>query len=158
MNNESSEIIRMFDEEFEAVGGVAPAYRPADLIDQIDALNTRIYGNFNNGVYKSGFATQQDFYDAEVAKVFDVLDEMEARLSTRRYLTGERITEADWRFMPTLLRFDPVYVGHFKCNLRRIADYPSIQNYMLDLVQTARVMPTVNMDHIKRHYYPSTPR
>jgi glutathionyl-hydroquinone reductase len=155
VNNESSEIIRMFDEEFEAVGGVAPAYRPADLIDQIDALNTRIYGNFNNGVYKSGFATQQDVYDAEVAKVFDVLDEMEARLSKRRYLTGERITEADWRFLPTLLRFDPVYVGHFKCNLRRIADYPSIQNYMLDLVQTARVMPTVNMDHIKRHYYAS---
>ena len=157
VNNESSEIIRMFDEEFETVGGVAPAYRPADVADEIDALNTRIYGDFNNGVYKSGFATQQDVYDAEVAKVFAVLDEMEARLSTQRYLTGDRITEADWRFLPTLLRFDPVYVGHFKCNLRRIADCPNIQNYMLDLVQTARVMPTVNMDHIKRHYYASHP-
>ena len=157
VSNESSEIIRMFDEEFEAVGGMAPAFRPADLIDEIDALNAKIYGNFNNGVYKSGFATQQDVYDAEVAKVFAVLDEMEARLSTQRYLTGDRITEADWRFLPTLLRFDPVYVGHFKCNLRRIADCPNIQNYMLDLVQTARVMPTVNMDHIKRHYYASHP-
>ena len=155
VSNESSEIIRMFDEEFEAVGGMAPAFRPADLIDEIDALNAKIYGNFNNGVYKSGFATQQDVYDEEVIKVFAVLDEMETRLQTRRYLTGERITEADWRFLPTLLRFDPVYVGHFKCNLRRVADYPNIQNYMLDLVQTPGVLATVNLDHIKRHYYGS---
>jgi len=155
VSNESSEIIRMLDEEFEAVGGMAPAFRPADLIDEIDALNAKIYGNFNNGVYKSGFATQQDVYDEEVIKVFAVLDEMETRLQTRRYLTGERITEADWRFLPTLLRFDPVYVGHFKCNLRRVADYPNIQNYMLDLVQTPGVLATVNLDHIKRHYYGS---
>ena len=155
VSNESSEIIRMFDEEFEAVGGMAPAFRPADLIDEIDALNAKIYGNFNNGVYKSGFATQQDVYDEEVIKVFAVLDEMETRLQTRRYLTGERITEADWRFLPTLLRFDPVYVGHFKCNLRRVADYPNIQNYMLDLVQTPGVLATVNLDHTKRHYYGS---
>ena len=155
VSNESSEIIRMFDEEFESVGGVAPAYRPADLVAEIDALNERIYGGFNNGVYKAGFATRQAVYAEEVARVFDVLDEMEERLAERRFLTGERITEADWRFLPTLLRFDPVYVGHFKCNLRRIADYPSIQNYMLDLVQTPGVLETVNMDHIKRHYYGS---
>ena len=154
-SNESAEIIRMFDEEFEAVGGVAPQYRPADLVDAIDAVNETIYHGFNNGVYKSGFATRPEVYEEEVAKVFAVLDEMEARLSRSRYLTGDRITEADWRFLPTLLRFDPVYVGHFKCNLRRIIDYPNIQNYMLDLVQTPGLLETVNMDHIKGHYYVS---
>ena len=110
-SNESSEIIRMFDEEFESVGGVAPQYRPADLVEEIDAVNEIIYHGFNNGVYKSGFATKQEVYEEEVAKVFTVLDEMEDRLAKTRYLTGDRVTEADWRFLPTLLRFDPVYVG-----------------------------------------------
>ena len=154
-SNESSEIIRMFDEEFESVGGVAPQYRPADLVEEIDAVNEIIYHGFNNGVYKSGFATKQEVYEEEVAKVFAVLDEMEGRLAKTRYLTGDRVTEADWRFLPTLLRFDPVYVGHFKCNLRRIVDYPNIQNYMLELVQTPGVLDTVNMAHIKGHYYGS---
>ena len=155
VSNESSEIIRMFDEEFGPVNGLEAQFRPSDLVPEIDRINARIYGNFNNGVYKAGFATAQDVYEEEVTKVFDVLDEMEDWLADRRYLTGDRITEADWRFLPTLLRFDPVYVGHFKCNLRRIVDYPNIQNYMLDLVQTPGVMATVNMDHIKRHYYGS---
>ena len=154
-SNESSEIIRMFDEEFESVGGVAPQYRPADLVEEIDAVNEIIYHGFNNGVYKSGFATKQEVHEEEVAKVFAVLDEMEGRLAQTRYLTGDRVTEADWRFLPTLLRFDPVYVGHFKCNLRRIVDYPNIQNYMLELVQTPGVLDTVNMAHIKGHYYGS---
>lgn len=154
-SNESSEIIRMFDEEFESVGGVAPQYRPADLVEEIDAVNEIIYHGFNNGVYKTGFATKQEVYEEEVAKVFTVLDEMEDRLAKTRYLTGDRVTEADWRFLPTLLRFDPVYVGHFKCNLRRIVDYPNIQNYMLELVQTPGVLDTVNMAHIKGHYYGS---
>ena len=154
-SNESSEIIRMFDEEFESVGGVAPQYRPADLVEEIDAVNEIIYHGFNNGVYKTGFATKQEVYEEEVAKVFAVLDEMEDRLAKTRYLTGDRVTEADWRFLPTLLRFDPVYVGHFKCNLRRIVDYPNIQNYMLELVQTPGVLDTVNMAHIKGHYYGS---
>ena len=155
VNNESSEIIRMFDEEFSAITGQPAAYRPAPLISTIDALNDRIYGGFNNGVYKAGFATRQEVYEEEVAKVFDVLDEMEQRLSETRYLAGDQITEADWRFLPTLLRFDPVYVGHFKCNLRRVKDHPNVYNYMLELVQTPGVMETVNMDHIKRHYYGS---
>ena len=154
-SNESSEIIRMFDEEFESVGGVGPQYRPADLVEEIDAVNEIIYHGFNNGVYKTGFATKQEVYEEEVAKVFAVLDEMEDRLAKTRYLTGDRVTEADWRFLPTLLRFDPVYVGHFKCNLRRIVDYPNIQNYMLELVQTPGVLDTVNMTHIKGHYYGS---
>ena len=155
VSNESSEIIRMFDEAFGAVTGKAKAYRPADLVDEIDALNERIYSGFNNGVYKAGFATSQAAYTEEVSRLFEVLHEMEERLATRRYLTGERVTEADWRFLPTLLRFDPVYVGHFKCNLRRIVDYPNIQNYMLDLVQDHGLLDTFNLDHVKRHYYVS---
>ena len=155
VNNESSEIIRMFDEEFGGLTGQAPAYRPAPLIPTIDALNDRIYGGFNNGVYKAGFATAQDVYEEEVARVFDVLDEMDARLGQARFLAGDQITEADWRFLPTLLRFDPVYVGHFKCNLRRVRDYANVHNYMLDLVQTPGVLETVSLDHIKRHYYGS---
>ncbi|MAH87182.1 MAG: glutathione-dependent reductase [Kiloniella sp.] len=155
VSNESSEIIRMFDEEFSGISGHAPTYRPADLVNEIDALNDRIYTGFNNGVYKAGFATSQAAYSEEFARVFDVLDEMEERLAVRRYLTGDRVTEVDWRFLPTLLRFDPVYVGHFKCNLRRIYDYTNIHNYMLDLVQTHGLADTFNLDHVKRHYYVS---
>lgn len=155
VSNESAEIIRMFDEEFGAVTGLAAAYRPAGLVDEIDSLNDRIYTGFNNGAYKAGFATSQAVYEEEVTRLFEVLDEMEARLATRRYLTGDRVTEADWRFLPTLLRFDPVYVGHFKCNLRRIVDYSNIQNYMLDLVQDHGLIDTFNLGHVKRHYYVS---
>ena len=155
VSNESAEIIRMFDQEFGGLTGRPAAYRPADLVDEIDALNDRIYTGFNNGVYKAGFATSQAVYMEEVTRLFEVLDEMEERLATRRYLTGLRVTEADWRFLPTLLRFDPVYVGHFKCNLRRIVDYPNIQNYLLDLVQQYALIDTFNLDHVKRHYYVS---
>jgi len=155
VSNESAEIIRMFDQEFGGLTGRPAAYRPADLVGEIDALNDRIYTGFNNGVYKAGFATSQAVYMEEVTRLFEVLDEMEERLATRRYLTGHRVTEADWRFLPTLLRFDPVYVGHFKCNLRRIVDYPNIQNYLLDLVQQYALIDTFNLDHVKRHYYVS---
>ena len=155
VSNESAEIIRMFDQEFGGLTGRPAAYRPADLVDEIDALNDRIYTGFNNGVYKAGFATSQAVYMEEVTRLFEVLGEMEERLATRRYLTGHRVTEADWRFLPTLLRFDPVYVGHFKCNLRRIVDYPNIQNYLLDLVQQYALIDTFNLDHVKRHYYVS---
>ena len=155
VSNESAEIIRMFDQEFGGLTDRPAAYRPADLVDEIDALNDRIYTGFNNGVYKAGFATSQAVYMEEVTRLFEVLDEMEERLATRRYLTGHRVTEADWRFLPTLLRFDPVYVGHFKCNLRRIVDYPNIQNYLLDLVQQYALIDTFNLDHVKRHYYVS---
>ena len=155
VSNESAEIIRMFDQEFGGLTGRPAAYRPSDLVDEIDALNDRIYTGFNNGVYKAGFATSQAVYMEEVTRLFEVLNEMEERLATRRYLTGHRVTEADWRFLPTLLRFDPVYVGHFKCNLRRIVDYPNIQNYLLDLVQQYALIDTFNLDHVKRHYYVS---
>ena len=157
VSNESSEIIRMFDEEFGQLTGHKPSFRPLSLVDEIDLLNDRIYTGFNNGVYKAGFATSQESYNEEVTRIFEVLDEMEEILATNRYLTGDRVTEADWRFLPTLLRFDPVYVGHFKCNLRRIADYPNIHNYMVDLMKTYDLADTFNLEHVKNHYYGSHP-
>ena len=157
VNNESSEIIRMFDEEFGQLTGRMPSFRPLNLVKEIDSLNDRIYTCFNNGVYKAGFATSQESYNEEVSRIFDILDEVEEILVTNRYLTGDQVTEADWRFLPTLLRFDPVYVGHFKCNLRRIADYPNIHNYMVDLMKTFDLADTFNLDHVKRHYYGSHP-
>ena len=157
VNNESSEIIRMLDEEFGQLTGHGPSFRPLDLEKEIDSLNDLIYTGFNNGVYKAGFATSQESYDEEVVRIFEVLDEVEEILATNRYLTGDRVTEADWRFLPTLLRFDPVYVGHFKCNLRRVADYPHVHNYMVDLMKTFDLADTFNLDHVKRHYYGSHP-
>jgi putative glutathione S-transferase len=157
VSNESSEIIRMFDEEFGQLTGHKPSFRPLSLVDEIDPLNDRIYTGFNNGVYKAGFATSQESYNEEVTRIFEVLDEMEEILTTNRYLTGDQVTEADWRFLPTLLRFDPVYVGHFKCNLRRIADYPNIHNYMVDLMKTYDLADTFNLEHVKNHYYGSHP-
>ena len=157
VSNESSEIIRMFDEEFGQLTGHKPSFRPLSLVDEIDLLNDRIYTGFNNGVYKAGFATSQESYNEEVTRIFEVLDEVEEILATNRYLTGDRVTEADWRFLPTLLRFDPVYVGHFKCNLRRIADYPNIHNYMVDLMKTYDLAVTFNLEHVKNHYYGSHP-
>ena len=157
VNNESSEIIRMLDEEFGQLTGHGPSFRPLDLEEEIDSLNDRIYTGFNNGVYKAGFATSQESYDEEVVRIFEVLDEAEEILATNRYLTGDRVTEADWRFLPTLLRFDPVYVGHFKCNLRRVADYPNVHNYMVDLMKTFDLADTFNLDHVKNHYYGSHP-
>jgi putative glutathione S-transferase len=137
--------------------GHKPSFRPLSLVDEIDPLNDRIYTGFNNGVYKAGFATSQESYNEEVTRIFEVLDEMEEILTTNRYLTGDQVTEADWRFLPTLLRFDPVYVGHFKCNLRRIADYPNIHNYMVDLMKTYDLADTFNLEHVKNHYYGSHP-
>lgn len=135
----------------------ASDYYPAALRDDIDAINAFIYHAINNGVYRTGFATTQQAYEQAFTKLFAALDEVEQRLSTQRYLVGSILTEADWRLFTTLVRFDPVYVGHFKCNLRRIADYPSLSNYLRDLYQMPGIAGTVNMAHIKRHYYWSHP-
>ncbi len=155
VSNESAEIIRMFNSAFNALTGSTEDFYPQELRTEIDELNGRIYGAVNNGVYKAGFATSQEAYEDGVTPLFDMLDELEKRLATRRYLTGSTITEADWRLFTTLVRFDPVYVGHFKCNIRRIADYRNLQNYLRDLYQVPGVAETVNMRHIKEHYYRS---
>ena len=153
VNNESAEIIRMFNSAFDHLTGNGLDFYPEDLREEIDEVNTFVYHNINNGVYKTGFATTQEAYEEAFHALFDALDVLEKRLSKRRYLAGDRVTEADWRLFGTLVRFDPVYVGHFKCNLRRIADYSQLSNYLRDLYQTPGVAETVNMDHIKRHYY-----
>jgi putative glutathione S-transferase len=155
VNNESSEIIRMFNSAFDGLGARAGDYRPDDLRSEIDDLNARIYGTVNNGVYKAGFATTQEAYEEAVRPLFATLDWLDERLASRRYLSGDRQTEADWRLFTTLVRFDPVYVGHFKCNIRRIADYPNLSGYLRDLFQTPGVAATVNLQHIKGHYYES---
>lgn len=155
VNNESAEIIRMFNSAFDGVGAKPGDYYPEPLRGEIDALNDRIYDTVNNGVYKAGFATTQAAYEEGVKPLFETLDGLEDRLSSRRYLTGDRVTEADWRLFTTLVRFDPVYVGHFKCNLRRIADYRNLWGYLRDLYQIPGVAETVNFRHIKGHYYES---
>ena len=155
VNNESAEIIRMFNAAFDGVGAKPGDYYPEDLRAEIDALNARIYDTVNNGVYKAGFATTQEAYEEAVGPLFETLDVLDERLATRRYLLGDRITEADWRLFTTLVRFDPVYVGHFKCNLRRIADYPNLSGYLRDLYAVPGVAGTVSLEHIKRHYYES---
>ncbi|WP_230534145.1 glutathione S-transferase family protein [Microvirga roseola] len=154
VNNESSEIIRMLNSAFDDVGARPGDYYPEALRPEIDALNARIYDTVNNGVYKAGFATTQAAYEEAVRPLFDTLEFLDERLSSQRYLCG-RLTEADWRLFTTLVRFDPVYVGHFKCNLRRIADYPHLSGYLRDLYQIPGIAETVNMEHIKRHYYES---
>ena len=155
VNNESSEIIRMLNSEFEALAGSHDDYYPQRLRGEIDAVNEVVYANINNGVYRCGFATTQEAYERAFDALFGALDEMEARLGRSRYLVGDRATEADWRLFPTLVRFDAVYQGHFKCNLRRIEDYPNLSHYVRDLYQVPGVAETVDMDHIKRHYYAS---
>lgn len=155
VSNESSEIIRMFNSAFDALTGNDQNYWPEGMRAAIEDVNDDIYHNINNGVYKAGFATNFDVYREAVTNLFDALDRMEERLSHNRYLMGDVITEADWRFFTTLVRFDPVYVGHFKCNIRRIADYPSLSGYMRDLYQMPGIAHTVEMDHIKTHYYAS---
>ncbi len=155
VSNESSEIIRMFNSAFDGVGARAGDYYPAALRSEIDALNTRIYDTVNNGVYRAGFATSQAAYEEAVGPLFDTLDWLEARLARRRYLCGDRLTEADLRLLPTLLRFDLVYHGHFKCNLRRLVDTPNLWAYTRDVVQTPGIMATFNAEHAKRHYYES---
>lgn len=155
VNNESSEIIRMFNSAFDAVGATPGDYYPEPLRAEIDALNARIYDTVNNGVYRAGFATTQGAYEEALLPLFETLDWLDARLATRRYLCGDALTEADWRLFTTLVRFDAVYVGHFKCNLRRIADYRHLSGYLRHLYQHPAVDGTVNFDHIKRHYYQS---
>jgi glutathionyl-hydroquinone reductase len=155
VNNESAEIIRMFNGAFGRFTNVRTDYYPPALRDEIDRVNALVYENVNNGVYRAGFATAQETYDDAFRAVFRALDELERRLARQRYLAGRDITEADWRLFTTLVRFDAVYYSHFKCNLRRIIDYPNLSNYLRDLYQQAGVAATVNMDHIKRHYYGS---
>ena len=157
VSNESSDIIRMLNSAFDGLDGVDDSldFYPEELRPEIDGLNAAIYDRVNNGVYKAGFATTQAAYDEAVSALFDELDRIETRLSGQRYLAGSRITEADWRLFTTLIRFDAVYHGHFKCNLRRIADYPNLSNYLRELYQVPGVAGTVNMSHIKLHYYGS---
>jgi putative glutathione S-transferase len=157
VNNESAEIIRMFNDAFDGVGAAAGDYYPAALRGDIDALNARIYDDVNNGVYKAGFATQQTEYERAFTVLFATLDTVEKRLSRQRYLCGNQMTEADIRLFTTLVRFDAVYVGHFKCNMRRIVDYPQIWAYTRDIYQSRGIGETVDLDHIKRHYYGSHP-
>jgi putative glutathione S-transferase len=155
VNNESSEIIRMLNSAFTSLTSDRTDYYPPDLRGEIDRINARVYKDVNVGVYRAGFATTQDAYEEGFRAVFAALDWIEERLSRQRFLAGARLTEADWRLFTTLLRFDAVYYSHFKCNLRRIADYPNLSNYRLDIYQVPGIADTVNMDHIKRHYYMS---
>jgi putative glutathione S-transferase len=156
VNNESAEIVRMLNSEFDAFARhPGNDYYPMELRGEIDELNARIYSAVNHGVYRAGFAGRQDKYEKAVADLFDTLDVLDERLSGQRYLCGERATEADWRLFPTLIRFDAVYYIHFKCSIRRLVDYPSLFDYTRDLYQTPGVAATVNFDHIKHHYYSS---
>jgi len=155
VNNESAEILRMFNSEFAAFAPPSADDCQAALRAEIDAMNTFVYEDVESGVYRCGFAGTQSAYDAAARRLFDALDKLEGRLSRSRYLVGDALTEADWRLFTTLVRFDSVYHGHFKCNLRRIEDYPSLGAYTRDLYQVPGVAATVNLDHIKRHYYMS---
>ena len=155
VNNESSEIIRMLNSAFDALTDARADYYPVALRREIDAVNDLVYPNINNGVYRAGFATTQEAYEEAAYGIFETLDKLEKRLSQQRYLVTGQITEADWRLFTTLVRFDPVYYSHFKCNLRRIADYPNLWNYTRDLYQMPGIAETVSIDHIKRHYYGS---
>jgi len=155
VSNESSEIIRMFNSAFDQVGATGPDYYPEALRAEIDPLNERIYHTINNGVYRCGFATSQDAYNGAARELFDTLDMLEERLATRRYLVGDTLTEADWRLFVTLVRFDPVYVGHFKCNLRQLAEYPNLWAYTRELYQMPGVADTIRMEYIRGHYYGS---
>ncbi|KAJ56948.1 hypothetical protein ACMU_00210 [Actibacterium mucosum KCTC 23349] len=153
VSNESSEIIRMFNSAFDGLTGNTLDFWPEILRDEIEEVNARIYDTFNNGVYKSGFATSQSAYDEAVTALFDTMDWLEDRLSHRRYLMGDRLTEADWRLFPTLVRFDPVYHLHFKCNRNRLVDFPNLWAYTRELYQMPGIAQTVNFDHIVRHYH-----
>ncbi|GJM16508.1 MAG: glutathione-dependent reductase [Thermodesulfobacteriota bacterium] len=155
VNNESSEIIRMLNSEFNEFGDSTLDFYPEDLRDEIEKINAVVYNNINNGVYKCGFATTQEAYEEAFHKLFKTLDEIETILSKNRYLVGDKLTEADWRLFTTLLRFDSVYYSHFKCNLRRIEEYPHMSNYIRELYQYPGVAETVNFKHIKEHYFKS---
>jgi glutathionyl-hydroquinone reductase len=153
VSNSDDDLLRMFNSEFADLATSDYDFFPPHLQDKIEALNKTIYERVNNGVYRAGFATRQKPYERAATRLFETLDELDARLATQRYLFGDRMTETDWRLFPTLIRFDAVYHGHFKCNLRRIVDYPNLWPYLRDLYQHDGVADTVNFDHIKRHYY-----
>ena len=155
VNNESSEIMRMLNAAFDEIGALPGDYSPEELLPEIDAINEKVYDNVNNGVYKSGFATDQAVYEEEVKNVFTTLDELEALLAEQPYLVGDKITEADWRLFTTLIRFDSVYYGHFKCNIRNLTDYPNLWRYTKELYNYPGVAETVDFKHIKEHYYRS---
>ncbi len=155
MSNESADIIRMLNSAFDQVGATTNDFYPLALHAKIDRINERVYHGLNNGVYRAGSATTQVAYEEAVKEVFNTLNEMEDILSKQRYLTGEQLTEADWRAFTTLIQFDAVYVGHFKCNHRRIVDYPALSNYVLELYQQLGVAVTVDIEYIKAHYYAS---
>ncbi|HKL61937.1 MAG TPA: glutathione S-transferase family protein, partial [Woeseiaceae bacterium] len=155
VNNESSEIIRMLNSAFDHLGAEPGDYYPEPLREEIDAVNERVYHTLNNGVYKSGFATTQEAYEEAVHPLFETLDWLEERLAASRWLVGGTLTEADIRLFTTLVRFDPVYHGHFKCNIRQLADYPSLWGFTRDLYQRPKVRETVNFGHIRKHYYQS---
>jgi putative glutathione S-transferase len=157
VNNESSEIIRMLNAAFDAFTDAKTDYYPAALRTEIDEINAFVYANVNNGVYRAGFAASQAAYEAAFRDVFGALDKLEARLSQQRYLVGSRITEADWRLFVTLVRFDAAYYGQFKCNLRRLIDYPNLSSYLRDLYQVPGVAATVDLQHIKHGYYRRRP-
>jgi glutathionyl-hydroquinone reductase len=159
VNNESADIVRMLNSEFDAFARYPNEdYYPAESRLEIDELNELIYRTVNHGVYRAGFAGAQDKYEGAVSGLFKTLDSLDERLSKQRYLCGERVTEADWRLFPTLIRFDAVYYIHFKCSVRRLIDYPNLFDYTRELYQTRGVAATVNLDHIKRHYYGSHAR
>jgi putative glutathione S-transferase len=153
VSNSDDDLLRMLNSEFKDFAMNADDFYPADLRDEIDALNKIVYERVNNGVYRAGFATKQKPYERAARRLFETLDDLDGRLARQRYLLGGRMTETDWRLFPTLIRFDAVYYGHFKCNLRRIVDYQNLWPYLRDLYQHDGVAETVNFDHIKRHYY-----
>lgn len=153
--NESANIIRIFNSGFGELADSSIDFYPESLRGQIDEINDFVYSNVNNGVYKCGFATSQNAYESAFDSLFSALDELEKRLSQQRYLVNNVLTEADWRLFTTLIRFDAAYVGHFKCNKKRLIDYPNLHNYMLELYQYPGVAETVNFEHIKNHYYMS---
>lgn len=153
VNNESAEIMRILNSAFDEIGAKEGDYYPEELRSEIDAINEKVYHSVNNGVYKAGFATKQEVYQEEVTKLFDALDELEERLGKNRYLVGDQITEADWRLFTTLIRFDSVYYGHFKCNIKRITDYKNLWRYTRELYNWPGIAETINFKHIKEHYY-----
>ncbi|MEY2564884.1 MAG: glutathionyl-hydroquinone reductase [Verrucomicrobiota bacterium] len=153
VSNSDDDLLRMLNNEFGDFATNDYDFYPAELQNEIESINQLVYARVNNGVYRAGFATQQKAYERAIKKLFDTLDQLDARLSSQRYLAGDRMTEADWRLFPTLIRFDAVYHGHFKCNLRRIIDYPNLWPNLRDLYQHDGIAGTVNFDHIKRHYY-----
>jgi putative glutathione S-transferase len=155
VSNESSEIIRMLNSSFDELGALEGDYYPKEVREAIDKINNKIYHTINNGVYKAGFATSQNAYEEAVLPIFETLNELEDILSEQKFLVSEKPTEADWRLFTTLIRFDAVYYGHFKCNIKKISEYKNLSRYLMDLFRMPGISETVNFDHIKKHYYMS---